>query len=134
MERTLATRNCERCGRQYDMSVYGKVCPFCTTYTNGSSARQREIPCVYGPPPLANSYEVLYGPPPIQDPIRMPTLYGPPPPHKRGCTCLIISLVVGAILGGIIVWLFVDCSHIKQPTVYGPPPVDTIASPIDALN
>lgn len=102
MARTIGTRKCERCGRQYDMSIYGKVCPFCTTRSNGSSARRREMPCVYGPPPIEKPYE-LYGPPPIQE----PTLYGPPPVRKKGFSCLVIFLLV-AILGGIIVWLFVD--------------------------
>lgn len=103
MARTIGTRKCERCGRQYDMSIYGKVCPFCTTRSNGSSARRREMPRVYGPPPIEKPYEVLYGPPPIQE----PTLYGPPPVRKKGFSCLVIFLLV-AILGGIIVWLFVD--------------------------
>ena len=37
-----------------------------------------------------------------------------------------VSLIIGALIGGIITWLLGDCSNIiNQPTVYGPPPIDS---------
>lgn len=45
-----------------------------------------------------------------------------------------VSLIIGALIGGIITWLLGDCSNIiNQPTVYGPPPIDSTqtVSPIN---
>ena len=71
-------------------------------------------------------HETLYGPPPIEfDSYQKPhpTIYGPPPKKKFSYT--LVSLIIGAILGSVIAWLFKDCSSYNQPTMYGPPPVDT---------
>lgn len=69
----------------------------------------------------------VYGPPPIEmDSFQnsQPTIYGPPP--RKKFSCFMVSLIIGAFVGGIITWLLGDCSNsINQPTVYGPPPVDT---------
>lgn len=78
-------------------------------------------------------FETIYGPPPIDSYQKtQSTIYGPPPPKKG--SCFMVSLIIGALIGGIITWLLGDCSNIiNQPTVYGPPPVDTTqtASPVN---
>ena len=83
---------------------------------------QEPIGTVYGPPPIEmNSY---------QKP--QPTIYGPP--QRKNCSCFMVSLIIGALIGGFITWLLGDCSNsINPPTVYGPPPVDTtqIESPVN---
>lgn len=72
-------------------------------------------------------FETVYGPPPIDlDSCQklQPTIYGPP--TRKTFSCFMLSLIIGALIGGIITWLLGYSSHIiNQPTVYGPPPVDT---------
>lgn len=78
-------------------------------------------------------FETVYGPPPVDSYQKpQPTIYGPPPQKNR--SCFMVSLIIGALIGGIITWLLGDCSNfINQPTVYGPPPIDSTqtVSPIN---
>lgn len=84
---------CKNCGQQYDADIYGEACPFCDIKAVDSFESTREIPCVYGPPPI--NYE------PYQEPT--PTVYGPPPIIKK--TNIILLLIIGFIIGSILCFL-----------------------------
>ncbi len=38
-----------------------------------------------------------------------------------------VLIIIGAVLGSIIAWLWRDRPNPNPPALYGPPPVDTIA-------
>lgn len=86
------------------------------------------IPCVYGPPPIKEEKipnKHIYGPSSIKDRYQrpMPTVYGPPTKKWRSCS---VIAIIGALIGGIIAFLFGGQVVNPTPTVYGPPPVDTV--------
>lgn len=140
----MNNKRCTNCGCVYNADIYGDLCPLChSKIFDSASPQQRiefheEIPCVYGPPPIQNeekrlnyseSHCTIYGPPPINyEPYQKPhpVIYGPSPVKEFSYSAIIF--IIGAFLGGIIMWLLGDCSNINHSTVYGPPPVDTIQS------
>ena len=143
----MNNKRCANCGCVYNTDIYGDLCPLCHSkriesaspeQEIGHSAYHEEIPCVYGPPPIQNkekgrdypeSHSTIYGPPPINyEPYQKThsVIYGPSPVKKFSYS--VIIFIIGAFLGGIIMWLLGDCSIISHSTVYGPPPIDTIQS------
>lgn len=143
----MNNKRCTNCGCIYNADLYGDLCPLCHSKMVDPTNPQQEIeftefheeiPCVYGPPPIQNNekrwnysktHSTIYGPPPINyEPYQKPhpVIYGPSPVKKFSYS--LILFIIGAILGGIIVWLLGDCSNSNQSTVYDPPPIDTIKS------
>ena len=105
---------CKKNGCIYDEELYGGMYPLCSAEKENSSDFQRRKPTFYDTSPVEMN--------PYQKPH--PTIYGPPP--RKNCSCFMVLLIIGALIGGIITWLLGDCSNsINQPTVYGPPPVDS---------
>ena len=121
----MNNKRCTNCGCIYNADLYGDLCPLCHSKMVDPTNPQQEIeftefheeiPCVYGPPPIQNNEKRW----------NYPVIYGPSPVKKFSYS--LILFIIGAILGGIIVWLLGDCSNSNQSTVYGPPPIDTIKS------
>lgn len=117
----MNNRRCDKCGYIYDERIYGDLCPICST---------DKEKC----PDCHENRSVIYGPPPIEmDSFQKPqsTIYGPPP--RKKFSYKLVLLIIGAILGSVIAWLFIDCSGYNQPTLYGPPPIDSTqaVSPIN---
>lgn len=110
----MNNRKSEKCGCIYDKELYGGMHPLYSAEKESSSDFQKRRPTLYGPPLVERN--------PYQKP--QSTIYDPPP--RKTLSCFMVSLIVGALIGGIITWLLGYSSHIiNQPTVYGPPPVDT---------
>lgn len=110
----MNNRKCEKCGCIYDEEIYGEMCPLCRAEKENLSDFQKRVPTIYGPPPVEmNPYQKL-----------QPTKYGLP--SRKNCSCLMVLLIIGVLIGGFITWLLGDSSNsFNQPTVYGPPPIDT---------
>lgn len=110
----MNNKKCNKCGCIYDEELYDGMCPICGAEKEKLSDFQKRRPTLYGPPLVEMN--------PYQKP--QSTIYGPPP--RKTLSCFMVSLIIGALIGGIITWLLGDGSNrINQPTVYGPPPVDT---------
>ena len=75
----------------------------------------------------------LYGPPPPKSPEPQGVLYGPVPDlyetskkRKWHYLIIVISIIIGFLIGGVIAWLLGNHFSEEEPTVYGPPPIDNI--------